>query len=233
MFKKNLFLLILAVVLFNIPMSAMEVAQEMQNRPEEMQMSEADVKSCKKCKVIKKCLNVCGAVTASSFITPSGALFNGLRNYAVLSNQSVLVTGQTVPFAATTAGNFSTGITNAAGLITLPATGVFLVQYSVRVSLDATDATALEVATAQLQQGTALVQAPIGRAAITSNTTSIGTIETNNIFQTQISGYALVTATSAANNVISLVVTFDDGYSIPPATAGTDANAQMTILQLN
>jgi len=230
MFKKNLFLILVSAVLLNSPILAMEMLdmQDMQDMPEDMKMTDADVRSCK-CKKFK-CINVCGTAYANSFVTPSGALFNGLRNWAVLANQIQILSTKLIPWDATSAGNLSSGITvNSTGTITLPTSGIFLVQYTVRLNIDTSLDQDSQASIDLLQAGKI-----INQAAIQNNTTIITTAESNNIFQTQITGYGLVTVTSAANNTISLGATFNNGYTIPGITLpSNDANAQMTILQLN
>ena len=51
--------------------------------------------------------------------------------------------------------------------------------------------------------------------------------------ETQISGYAIVTTTSTSNNQINLLITLSTSAFTVPAALDTDANAQITILQLN
>jgi hypothetical protein len=51
------------------------------------------------------------------------------------------------------------------------------------------------------------------------------------VTQSQITGYAIVTTTSTANNQIELEALLSTNYTIPTAGA-PDANANMTILQL-
>jgi len=167
-----------------------------------------------------------GAVTASSFSTPTmGLLFNGLRNWAVFSNQEAVGNGGTVLFADASSAN-TAGITNTAGSITLPVGGIFLVMYTVRFSIAA--ATASGLALAQLQQTVGGTPTDISFAVInTFDETAAGTA-----ISSQVSGYALITTTSTSNNVINLIIGLDTGFTLPLAT-GTDANAQITILQMN
>lgn len=165
-------------------------------------------------------------VSATSFVTPSGALFNGLRSYAVFSNQSDVLTGETVPFAATPAFSNS-GITNTAGNITLPVSGVFLVMYTVRFGIAAG---ANGVGVAQLQQGNGTTFTAITQPAVTD---TLDTLPAGTDITSQVSGYAIVTTTSTTNNQINLLLSFSTDFSVSPATAPVDANAQITILQLN
>jgi hypothetical protein len=232
MFKKNL-LLLCALTAAYAPMA---VADDV-----------ADVKGkCKKCcncaslnvtgnSSLGGSLSVAGAitaggsVTANSFITPSGALFNGLRNYAVLSNGSLITAGSTdalVPWSTTLPASVSAGITNAAGVITLPTGGIFLVMYTVRVAIAAGAAGS---AAAQLQQTTASVFGNIAQSAIVFND---DTLAAGTDIDTQISGYAIITTTAATNNQLQLLVSLTADFSVP-ATSNPDANAQLTILQLN
>jgi len=232
MVKKNLLLVLISVVLFNNPVAAMEIEklQSIHDLPNNFfETSEAETKGCK-CKKFK-CINVCGTAYANSFITPAGALFNGFRNYALLTNQAPITTTTFIGWDATPVGNLSNGITvnNLTGTITLPPSGIFLVQYSVRFTLD-TSVAEDSAATIQLFQTGAVMD----QIAIQNNTTIITTAESTNIFQTQITGYGLVTVASPTNRGISLGAIFDNGYTIPGITLpSTDANAQMIILQLN
>lgn len=178
-------------------------------------------------------LIVCNSVTANSFVTPSGPLFNGLRNYAVLSNQATIPSGDNALWAATPAGNISAGISvnNLTGAITLPESGIFLVQYSVRFTYDPND-TVISVASAHLQQTVAGAPTNITQPAITSTTATEVVATEGTDSEVEVTGYALITTTSALNNVINLVVTYTNNFSLLTATL-IDANAQMTILQLN
>ena len=53
----------------------------------------------------------------------------------LFSNQAAVADAATVPFDATPVFSNSTGITNAAGDITLPVGGAFLVMYTIRVEI--------------------------------------------------------------------------------------------------
>jgi len=171
-----------------------------------------------------------GSVTASSFITPAGPLFPGLRNYAVLTNTAAVTSGSNVLWSATPASNLSSGITNTGGSITLPTTGIFLVQYTVRFTV--TPFTGTETATAQLQQTVAGTPTNISQAAITNNVATDGISDAVPSSQRIVTGSAIITTTSSANNTLNLLITFDGNDSLPIAIA-PDANAQMIILQLN
>jgi hypothetical protein len=188
-----------------------------------MQDDEATRGKCKKF----NSLTVCNSVTAKSFITPEGPLFNGLRNWAVLANQAEVLDGANVFWAATPAANISSGITvnNTTGDITLPTSGIFLVQYSVRFT--ATPDDSADGAGAQLRQGGVAV------SQATINNTSISYSGTDLTVTPELTGYALITTTSSANNVINLLIGFLTSNITLPAAVGPDANAQMTILQLN
>jgi hypothetical protein len=179
-----------------------------------------------------------GAVTAASFVLSSGdTLFNGLRNWAVLTNDAAVTSADNVLWAATVplTGNTSPGISfnPATGIITLPTspsgTGLFLIQYTVRFTAGASETAAK--GTAQLFQGPAAgpVTVPITQPAIVSSTeTTVAATST----QPQVTGFALVRASSALNNGIALNITLANGMTLPVATS-PDANAEMTILQLN
>ena len=184
-----------------------------------------------KCKKFNS-LTVCNSVTAKSFITPEGPLFNGLRNWAVFTNQAAVTTGNNVFWAATPAANISSGITfdNTTGAITLPTSGIFLVQYSVQ--FDKTPFNGSSVGIAQLQQTVAgtptdLTQATIQGIGATDTATAVTPVSSE-----EVTGYALITTTSTLNNVINLVISFSGGITFPFSTSDV-ANAQMTILQLN
>jgi len=168
-------------------------------------------------------------VIANSFVTPAGALV-GPINYAVLSNQATVATGANVLWAATPVGNISGAITlnPATGSITLP-TGLFLVEYTVRFTKTPFEGTATAVA--QLQQTVASVPTNITQPAITTTTSVDGISDAIPSSNDLVSGWALVTVTGATNNAINLVVSYDGNDSLP-ATAGVDANAQLSIVQL-
>lgn len=207
-----------------------------------------EVKS-RKCKTINN-VNVCnnlyvggneavtGSVTANSFINSLGPLLDGVSNYAVLANQASIATGNTVLWAATPASNLSSGISFDAtnGQITLP-TGLFLVQYTVRFDstpYSPTFGTITETTvTAQLQQTVAGVPTNISQSSIKNNTAADNVESSEPQSQRAISGYALVNVTSSLNNIINLVVTMSNGSAFIPTTVGSDANAQMVIIQLN
>lgn len=170
-------------------------------------------------------LTVTGPVTASSFITTTGGvLFNGLRNYAVLSGQAALTSPATVSWIPT---GLSSGISVAGGVVTLPTTGLFLVQYTVRVTLSETTAET-STATVQVLQG----GVPVGQPAVTTNTGIIAVTDVGDSLQFQISGYAFINSAAAAGNTIGLLVNLTGEFTVPVAT-GSDANAQMVVLQLN
>ncbi|GEM_PF-2050657 len=212
---------------------------------DEMGTCDETEESCikgRKCKTLKNVLvcnnlnvggneNIAGSITASSFITPSG-LLNGISNFAVFSNQTAITTGDIVLWASTPASSLSSGISfNAStGQITLPTSGLFLVQYSIKFNSTPFDGSSSVVA--QLQQTLAGVPTNITQAAITSNTAVDMLTDSGPEFQRMITGYALLNVTSTNNNVIDLVVTLGTNATIPAAT-GTDANAQLVVLQLN
>lgn len=166
-------------------------------------------------------------VSATSFVTPSGALFNGLRNYAVFSNQAPVLNGTEVPFDEPSTFNSSAITDNGSGNITLPVGGIFLVMYTVRVAVAASST---GTATVQLQQGNGTTFAAITQPAVINTT---DTLPAATAIQVQVSGYALVATTSTSNNQINLEVSLSSGGLTVPAVGGTDANAQLTILQLN
>ena len=211
---------------------------------------DAEFKSsgCKKFKNLNVCnaLNVggnetvTGSVTAASFATPLGTLVSGFRNYAVLTNQAAIaesVSGETVLWGATAAGDLSADISvdTSTGAITLPTSGTFFIEYSVRLDRyppNGDPGTSLAIA--QLQQTIAGTSTDISQPAITNNldVDEITSGQTVPASERQITGYALIQVTSAANKVLDLVVTVTNNASVP-ATSGTDANAQMLILQIN
>lgn len=193
-----------------------------------MQDDEATRGKCKKF----NSLTVCNSVTAKSFITPEGPLFNGLRNWAVLTNQAAVGDGDNVLWAATPAGNISPGITvdPATGIITLPTSGIFLVQYSVQ--FDKTPFNGSSVGIAQLQQTVAGTPTDLTQATIQGIGATDTVAAATPLSSEEVTGYALITTTSTLNNVINLVISFSNGITFPFSTSDV-ANAQMTILQLN
>jgi hypothetical protein len=172
-----------------------------------------------------------GSITAASFILSSGdTLFNGLRNWAVLTNQAAVPALTNVLWAATPPGNTSPGITfdPATGVITLPispaGTGLFFVQYSVRYS-----ATNSGIGSAQLQQGPpAGPFTNIEQPAIMS----VGVITTGDTTDPVLTAYALIRA-SAGNNALQLLIDLSGTVTMLAAVNPSDANAEMSILQLN
>ena len=155
----------------------------------------------------------------------------GLRSYALFSNQVQVLSGTNVPWSPTTDVNNSPSITvDPIGNITLPDSGTFLVQYTVRLTKTPFNGTS--TATVQLQQTLSGVPTNITQSAITSNTSIDGLSSEQPSSQTQIVGYAIV-QTGSASNVINLAVNITGGnLTIPPAS-GIDANAEIVILQLN
>lgn len=187
---------------------------------------------CDKCKTFSS-LRVCGCVTAECFKTPTGRLFNGLRNYGVLSNTAAVTTGNRVLWLANGSGSvLSSGISvnTSNGYITLPTSGLFLVQYTARFNKVANQNQS--VGTVRLQQSTTVGGAPANITAPAIISTTVTDTASAIVDQTQVTGFALIAVTSSANNVIALGVTLANGMSIPLATS-PDANAQLTILQLN
>jgi hypothetical protein len=173
-----------------------------------------------------------GSVIASSYLTPTGPLFTGLRNYAVLSNQVAVFDGDNIPWTPASVGNTSAGITvDGAGFITLPTSGLFLVQYTVRLTRSPVNGT--NGAIVQLQQTVAGVPTNITQASINSNTSIDGVDNLEPESQPQITGYALINVTSATNNVLNLAINLNGSNISIPAASGIDANAQLTILQIN
>lgn len=155
-----------------------------------------------------------------------------LANFAVLSNQVAVVTGTNIPWSPLP-DTISSGIVvdSTTGSITLPPfPGLFLVEYTVRITK--TPFTGTAIATVQLQQTVFGIPTDIPQAAITSNTSVDRVTDVVPQSDTQITGFALIAVTSSVNNVINLLVTITGGNITIPATSGTDANAQMTILQL-
>ncbi len=193
----------------------------------EMQEDDATRGKCKKF----NSLTVCNSVTANSFITPSGPLFNGLRNWAVLTNQAAVNNTDNVLWAATPDANISSGITrNVDGTITLPTSGIFLVFYSVQFQFNGTTDPGNDASgTAALQQGsTDLNQVTIDTATINNNGASNALL-----ISLEVTGYALISTASPSSNTINLNISLGGPVTLPDLTAGTSANAQMVILQLN
>jgi hypothetical protein len=179
----------------------------------------------KKCRKSKKCCSSAGCGSSAS------ASSSSTLAYAVLSNQS-LITGAAANalFAATPAGNLTGGITlnSTTGVVTLPM-GTFLVQYSARFARSPGDT---QSASAQLQQTVAGVAANIAQPAIVNASFVDGLIDAEPLAPYEITGDALITVTSTLDNNINLLITPAVNATLPAAT-GSDANAQLTILQLN
>jgi hypothetical protein len=178
-------------------------------------------------------LKVGGSITANSIILPSGdALFNGLRNYAVFSNRTPQAanTDLVIPFGATPLFANSTAITNSGVAITLPTTGLFLVMYTVRVQFAANENFVGAAAFLQQTADGGVTFTPILQPAVESSqqNTAIGEVP-----QVQISGYAIVVTTSALNNQINVFLELGPNVMLVQSFGTTDANAQITILQLN
>jgi hypothetical protein len=153
------------------------------------------------------------------------------QHYAVLSNQAAVASASSVLWAASSATSISPGVVlnTANGSLTLPF-GTYLVQYSVRFNKTPFDGTT--TATAQLQQTVAGVMTNIGQAAIVDNT-AVDAVPgaLTPVSQTVFTGQAIVTVNSITNNAISLFVTPGSDITVPAAT-GTDANAQLSVLQV-
>ena len=148
--------------------------------------------------------------------------------YAVLSNQAGATTGTAaIDFAATPAGNLSTGMTLTGGILTLPL-GTYIVEYSVRLTHSPEAGTF--VAIAQLQQGGADITQPAISTLTLVDTVTAVTPDT----ESQITGFALIQVTSTSNNTLNLNLTIPAGSNIALiAATGTDANAQMTVFSVS
>lgn len=170
-------------------------------------------------------LTVCNSVTAGSFITPFGPLFNGLRNYALFINTlAVTVSGTDVLWDASTAGQQSgISVNTTTGEITLPIGGTFLVIYFAQFDLpfDGNDNTG----DATLRQGSSNL--PNQRALISLHSA----VGSNSVRQTA-SGMDIVKTTSSADNILSLRINLQNSATFPAALSNS-ANALMAILQLN
>jgi len=154
----------------------------------------------------------------------------GLRNYAVVSNQVAVTTGENIPWSPAS-GTISSGITvDGAGNITFSKVGLYLVQYTVRLQKSPFNGTSTAVV--QLQQTVSGTPENITQAAITNNVSNDGLTAAQPESQTQITGFAIVNVTSSSNNVINLAVTITGSNLAIPAASGMDANAQLTILQI-
>lgn len=152
-----------------------------------------------------------------------------LRDYAVLSNQVAVTDGTNVTWAPLP-NAISSGISvDSLGRITLP-TGLYLVEYTVRLSRTPVSDTSTVVT--QLQQTVGGIPTNIAQAAVTSNTAIDGVTNSEPASQTQITGYAIIEVTSSTNNIINLAVDITGSQLSIPAASGVDANAQMFILQL-
>lgn len=233
MLRKKLLALMLVSALY-ADISEVEMQHEVKGR------------SCKTFRNVNVCNNlsvggnetVTGSITANSFINSLGAVVNGFRTYALLTNQAEIAestAGNPVLWDATYSGNLSPAISvdTTSGLITLP-TGTFFVEYSVRLDrFPPYLYPGTSLAKVQLQQTSGGILADITQPAVVNNAfADVGDELPVPVSERQVTGYALITVTSASNNVLDLVVTVTQNATIPAAT-GTDANAQMVILQLN
>lgn len=156
---------------------------------------------------------------------------NRLANYAVLSNQVAVSDGENIPWSPS-ATTISEGISvDGLGRIRLPHPGLYLIEYTVRLTKSPFEGTA--TATVQLQQ-TISPNNPVNitQSTVTSNTSVDGLSNDVPESQTQITGYALINVSKSSNSVINLAVSITGGNLAIPATSGIDANAQMVILQL-
>lgn len=178
------------------------------------------------CSVSATCIQG-NTVIANNFLTPSGPLVNGIGNYGVFLNSIGVDSGNFVLWTDTPVGNFSSGITfdSNTGFITLP-NGIFLVQYIVKFLLPAsTTGTGM----ASLYQGPAagpLIQINPAPAIMTIS----GITDDANQTQPLLTGAALVTVNSAANNTIGLNIQLFNGMLFVGAQG--DQTAQLVIIQL-
>ncbi len=156
---------------------------------------------------------------------------SGLRNYAVFSNQLAVTTGENITWSQASSENTSDISVDGSGNVTLPIHGVYLVQYTVRVTKSPSAGTSTAVA--QLQQTVAGTPTNISQAVVTNNVSFDGVTVDVPESQLQITGSALIHTTSTDNNVINLAITITGGNLAIPDTTGTDANAELIILQLN
>lgn len=179
------------------------------------------------CGVSATCIQA-NTVIAGNFATPSGPLVTGIGNYGVFLNSLGVDSGNFVLWGDTPASNVSSGITfdSTTGYITLPSTGIFLVQYSVRFFLPFdSDGTGV----ASLYQGPAggpLVQIMPPPSIMTIG----GNTDDGNQSQPLLTGTALVIVTSAANNTIGLNIQLFNGMGLLGAQG--DLNAELVVLQL-
>jgi hypothetical protein len=221
MFKKNLFL-ICALTAVSVAITADTFHED-----EIVDVTKGKKKCCRCCSLrVTNNVTVGGSVTANNFINATTGLpvITGARNYAVFSNNSDVDPDTIVPFGSTPLFPNTTGITNNAGVITLPVGGVFAVTYAVRFTLSGSGA-----GVAQLQQGAGATFANIPPAI---NNTGGGTDDSGLLLQA--TGFALIAATSTANNQIRLLINFlDAGITLPASAVPSDANAQIMITQLN
>lgn len=153
----------------------------------------------------------------------------GVYNFALFTNQAAVTTGENIPWSDSNVNNSQDIIVDVAGNVTLPRTGVFLVQYTVRINKTPFNGTSSAVV--QLQQTVDDVATNITQSAITTNLAVDELTASVPESQTQITGFALIDTHGRHNNVINLNVTLGTNLTIPAAT-GTDANAELLILQL-
>lgn len=151
--------------------------------------------------------------------------------YGVFSNQVAIDSGSNILWSPATLDSSSDCISvDNAGFITLPARrGVYLVQYTVKVS--ESEFAGTSSATVQLQQTNLGISTNILQPAVTSTSRIDLVTSSPPESQTQITGYAVIRVTGALDNVINLTATFTGSYFML-ATTGTDANAQIMIQQI-
>lgn len=152
--------------------------------------------------------------------------------YGVFSNQVEIVSGSNILWSPATLDSSSNCLSvDNAGFITLPARpGVYLVQYTVRVT--ESPFTGTSTATVQLQQTNLGLSTNILQPAVTSTFRTDLVTSSTPTSQTQITGYAVIRVTGAFDNVINLTATLTGSNIFIASTTGTDANAQIMIQQI-
>lgn len=179
------------------------------------------------CSVSATCIQG-NTVIADNFLTPSGPLVTGINNYAVFLNSVGVDSGDFILWPDTPASNVSSGITldSNTGFITLPSPGIFLVAYSVKFNLQSSTA---GTGMASLYQGPAA--GPLVQITPAPSIMGIfGVTDDANLTQPLLTGYALITVTSAANNTIGLNIQLFNGMGFFGEQG--DLNAELVVLQL-
>ncbi len=172
---------------------------------------------------------VSGTITAGTFATPSGPLVTGIQNYGVLLSSSFSTSGDGyIQWQDTPPSNLSAGITldPSTGFITLPV-GLFLVQYTVKFQLNFGNSGSGFAILAQGPAGGPLVLLDSPPIAIMGTS---GTSDGSNSQEPLVTGYALISVPSTAENTIGLNIQLFGNITLAPSQG--DENAELVILQL-